>query len=298
MSVLQLRSGQEIVSIEDSPLCTFDELNQVQVVVDERMPDFFDLLPADHMWRKKLDHVTITPHVVLPLFSKFKGNMCAENYKLLMLIYNVHDLGRVLEGCNKSGIEHGYPEFKHHGEGSVKVLRAWGIHRMIRPKVWEVIEYAILNHVGSHTPYLATPRNQAGDMRYFFTAMLRDIDKLDTFRDTTAKYLYFQRKKNQEFKQHGFAEWGLIIPAHFLDDFEKHLPLDRRQIVSYEAYMLYFMSWIYDVNLREVVEMIIESDAIHWLMQYFQERLDADTYGRIQQTIKTYLQETYDIELA
>lgn len=272
-------------------------LDRAHRILDERMPELFNRLPADHMWRKKLQHVVVTPELVHPIIASFRGELSNELFQLLVFIYRAHDIGRAIEALKKLGSLPGdYRQFEHHGEESVNLLQEWGvIDGTLSAGAWEVAQYAILHHFGAWTPTLPESPEYLDNVKYFVTVLLRDIDKLSTFKETTAQYLYLRWKKEREIAMHGIPERHAVIPASFLSTFERREVPDfhgvkrRNEERSYEGYMLYFLAWLFDVNLARVMAEIVESNAIRWLLQYFSEQLPETDFGRIKRTVREYL---------
>lgn len=293
-------------TLEDVPVCSLDTLAQANKIVSQRAYGFFDNLPPGHMWRRKLEHIVASGDVFHPVMFDFQGTLTVESLELLKFVYRVHDLGRVLEAMRKLGhtdFTDQFGEFSNHAEASVRVLEAWGVLDLFQAPAQVVIRYAIINHFGPRTPVIMPAVDETvKQMQFLITVLLRDLDKLETFRSTTALYLLDSVKKRQEIAMHGVPEHLTVVPADFLDAFERRSPLPFHKVKgaderrSYEGYMLYFLSWIFDVNLQVVMKEIIACGAINMLLQYFMRQLPREEYDRIEQVVHAYIKQ-YQLSL-
>jgi len=86
------------------------------------------------------------------------------------------------------------------------------------------------------------------------------------------------------------GEQGTIEPLALLDTFTQYKSIDRTQCKSYEAFMLQFLAWIYDVNVKAVLEQIVQSGAVEQLLSYFKCHLPETQYQAILHATTQYLE--------
>ncbi len=291
MVEIQMISGR--LHYDDQPLCTDQDIDQALAVVAGRQDDLFQLLPDDHMWKAgKQEHMTRAHEAKQPIVDRFRGVICPVNFRLLEFIFRVHDLGRVIEGAHTLGtLPDGISYCGDHAEQSVLILQSWGALDSFSDQTRHLIEFVIRHHVGSYSPVaVGDLRDRHMSTTLLFTCLLRDADKYLIFRDRTRSYLYDGDKKSGEIRQHGLrGETGSIDPEDFLQAFTGRQVLDRKRMRSYEGYMLYLLSWLYDVNLREVLDAIVETGAPSMLVEYFYQQLPSETAALIDRAIGAYL---------
>ncbi len=87
------------------------------------------------------------------------------------------------------------------------------------------------------------------------------------------------------------GEQGRINPPEVLEAFRKHEPIPRDKCRSYEAYMLQYLSWIFDLNLSDSLQASVSSGMISKTLRYLKSRLSREEYGVIEDTIQGYVTE-------
>lgn len=289
------------IELENTPLCTRDQI----LIADKKINYLFltlgERLPDDHPWKApKIVHAMDARHVGANVFRALEGQIVKENFAMLVLMAGAHDMGRVIEAEKKEGlsVEPGYETIGHHGVLSVKVLEKAGVFDIFSKEASNVMKYAIEHHAYKSTPTLPEKATPFEKTQYVFTCILRDMDKLSIFKKQTDSYLYNLNHKQREAKVNSLeftdenltAEHGTIDPIDLLEVFSKYGVIDRSKCRFYEAYMLQYTAWIFDVNLRLIEEEIIGTGAINKLLGYFQKQLPLDQYQTIFQTIEDYLQ--------
>lgn len=123
------------------------------------------------------------------------------------------------------------------------------------------------------------------------------MDKLSTFTNRTNGYLRDEvnKKKQAEVNklnfdvEHPTAEWGMIDPPELIDVFMSNQAITRGDCRSYEAFMLQYLAWIYDINLKSMVGEAINTGVVNKLLDYFKEQLPGDQYQKINGATTQYL---------
>jgi hypothetical protein len=281
----------------DEPLCTLDQVGKARAIVERNMPALYDQLPDGHMWKSgKPAHMQLADDFFGGIFSELRASLCAENFELLRFIYLCHDLGRAHEVLYKlDRLPEAFQPFKNHADASVRIMRSWGALEPFSAVTYQVIVTAIRHHVDSKSPDVPNTNFPIILAQHLFMCLLRDLDKYANFLQRTDLYLNDATKKRHECEQHGFVgEMGAIVPVAFLDDFRSRRTPSlkwalQNGAVSYEAYMLYFLSWIFDVNLSIVQQEIVASGAVQQLLGYFCKQLPDTQHAIISKVMEAYL---------
>lgn len=294
---VRVETRQGCLSYTDRPLCTDGQINAALSIVASHQAGLFSLLPEDHIWNAgKQQHMSRANVAKQPLVDEMRNVISPSNFRLLEFIFRVHDLGRVIEGADKLGtLPPGITYCGNHAEQSVRLLNQWGALNSFTLETRGLIEYVIRHHVGAHSLCISEldAREPIEATALLFTWLFRDADKYLIFKDRTHQYLYDGEKKSGEMRVHEFAgELCRIDPEDFLATFGQHQVPNKNRIVSYEAYMLYYLSWIFDVNLRSVLQSIVETGAISMLLAYFYQQLPRDVAAQIEKATREYLAET------
>lgn len=255
--------------------------------------DVLDGLPEGHPWEKsKWEHADEATKEPDNIYDFLKEKLPDNYYTLLAFLASFHDLGRTIEGKKKLGLlPPDYRQFSHHGEESFNLLKEWEVLEQFPPETREIIEYAIIHHADKSTPLLPENPTDLDKKKYFYTCLLRDIDKLSLFRNKTDRYLFDPKEKTAQTKlNHLEGEQHLINPPIALETFGKFQTIQRGECLSYEAYMLQYLAWVFDIKLKTVLEEVVKIGAIEKILQYFREQnIPTDQYRKIEETVKTYL---------
>jgi hypothetical protein len=280
------------VEFDAKPICGYGEIREAIKRVNANVVKLAEALPAGHPWKEhKLLHMEQTAKEADEVEQMLgMGKVGGENLAFLKLMGGTHDIGRIVEGKKKLGLlPSDYREFANHGEESVNLLRDWGVSALFNGEAGAVLEYGILHHADK-----ATQEEDAGSAlgrtKYFFLAFLRDMDKLALFRNKTARYLWDDGEKTRQMAVNGLeGEMGRIEPREILSQFAQRQLIEHRLCRSYEAYMLQFLAWIFDLKLRLALEEVIKIGAVEQLLRYFEKQLPHQDSVLIRRTVNEYL---------
>jgi|GEM_PF-4552478 len=207
-----------------------------------------------------------------------------ETRSLLVFIYWLHDIGFCDTGINNE-----------HGRAAVKLLREWGVTGLFEDKVRQAIEYAIEYHC---QPQL--PQPESSELKDTFARVLRDWDKLGGFVYKSDGWLFDENAKAKEAEYcHAAGETGAIKPANILEEFQKLGYIDKKHVVdnnaSYEAIILLYLAWIFDVNYRETLEVLINLKIPDKFFKYFKKQLgqESSQFQIINNTFKKFLKHSH-----
>lgn len=286
------------VELENIALCHLDQVTEAEKSVESLYLQLGSSLPDGHPWKEaKIEHAARTRLAGAAAMVNIQAQLIEENSELLSFIALSHDLGRPIEARRNLGwVEVQYQQ-GHHGMLSVKAMESIGLLQSFPSETQEIVKYAVEHHADTRTPILPGDATGADKYKYVFTCLLRDMDKLSTFANRTEGYLFDEvnKKKQAEVnklsfdKEHPAAEWGIIDPPELVDIFASGQAIARGACKSYEAFMLQYLAWIYDINLRSMIGEAINTGVVSKILDYFNKQLPQDQYQKINQSTISYL---------
>jgi len=282
------------LTVSNEALCTTDQIKSAFAKVKEKYPEIVEGLPEGHPWRDdKITHATAVKRKGGRVFEEFKRQLSKENFALLIFIAGVHDIGRAIQAKKDHDIpvEEEFAESTNHGKYSVIALKKWGIFDILPEKASEIVAFAVEHHGDKLTPPLPRFPYEDEKLKFFFCAILRDMDKLEGIIGETNNYLFNEEYKGEQIKVNKLqGEEDKIVPRQVLDLFENYQPIDNDLCKSYESYILKLLAWIYDINLRGALNEILESRVIQdYFFKYFRKQLPPEESERIVKATKDYL---------
>jgi hypothetical protein len=291
--ILSFNIGLQQIEVSNRPLCSFVQLLQAKRKTEKILPELIEGLPREHPWREaKLSHEVVVLGGTKEIFEEIGDCFTEENYYLLLFIASVHDIGRIIEAKKQSGIESAeqYESGLDHGKYSISILERYGILDLFDKKTQEIIRYSIHHHSDRKMPVLEKQAGEEDCIAYIFTGLLRDMDKVGIFVGKTDKYIHNEEEKKKQIEANNLikGEAGAIIPKSLIDDFENKNTLDRNKCESYEAFMLQYLAWIFDINTEPGKKGVVESQFINKVLKYLENQLDSSEYERIESTIRDF----------
>jgi len=282
------------VEIPNQPLCTFEALLKSAAIIEKEYPKLIADLPEDEPWKyPKTAHAILTTSIGAKALAQIQQQLPEENFYLLLFIMGNHDLGRVMDAKKRRGLAMpaDYNFTPNHGAASAQLLKNWNALSQFPQDTQTIISYALLHHADKHTPELTPNASYIEKIQYAFVCFVRDIDKLSLFVNKTDQYLSDKKTKAEQMQVNRLnGEQGTIEPLALLDTFTQYKSIDRTQCKSYEAFMLQFLAWIYDVNVKAVLEQIVQSGAVEQLLSYFKCHLPETQYQAILHATTQYLE--------
>lgn len=276
------------VEIPNQALASFAQLLKAKRAIEQHYPELLELLPTGHPWRAaKETHSLLVGSGAPEVFEELRQEMTEENFYLLLLMASSHDFGRPLQVQRKN--EAAY-KGQHHGDFSVELLARWQVLENFEPVTQQIITYSVTHHADVVTPELARDAGDLEKIEYFYTSALRDLDKIGVFKGKTELYLFDQDEKNKQNTLGGFdGEQNSIQPPELLTEFTEGHMIDRKKCRSYEAYMLQFLAWMFDLNLKDSLHAVVQSGAVGKLLHYFERQLPGTEFQVIRQKTENYL---------
>jgi len=277
------------IEVSNHELCSDAGLRRLWGVGSQLLQDQIDRLPAGHAWRAKGKHGIETAEEALRSYRGLLDQMPERNVLLLLIVAALHDVGRP-EQFLRGDVQDG----KHHGHLSVDLLQEAGAFNELPNPTTDLVSYIIEHHADRSTPTLPRSAIRSERLAHVWTALIRDLDKVGLFRNKTQAYLYNEEEKERQeavlrrINPDYRGEVGSIEAARYLVEFQDFQTLDRTELLTYEAYMLQYLAWIFDLNLRASVEAVVKCGAVHSLLIYFKDQVP-DHYWAILSTTETYL---------
>lgn len=251
-------------------------------------------LPDGHAWKHgKPRHATAVAGEVIERAETL--GLPAEEAALVELMVYAHDIGRLVEaGRVVSG--QGMPAW-HHGRDSADVLRAVSGYLPGEHEWFDAMLIAIERHADQITPSRETLGGHAAS--WPLTTLLRDLDKRAGFRKARAyteddAEKARQAEANWPRERRSDPSWGMqmgrVDPPELLLSFLGRETLPRHRCRSYEAYMLQYLAWIFDVQHDEILAWIVEEDGPRIVLAYLRRQLPGEEYAKIAHVTEAYLE--------
>lgn len=188
-----------------------------------------------------------------------------NNYKRIAeAIALFHDIGRFLQFKK-------YKTFNdkvstNHAKLSIEILNKNTVLDDLSKKEKNFIETAILNH---NTRFI--DRSIKGK-RLFFTKLLRDSDKIDIYK---VMIDYYSGKYEDKEKD---LTWNLPETPGFskkiVDEILNNKNIDVKYVKNINDLKLFQISWIFDINFTESVNLIKKRDYINKLFSFLPEKME------------------------
>ena len=290
---IELVDGE--VSIKNKPLCTEKQIKKSKEIIQENLPKLLSTIPDGNPWKERKEkHMEMTKKETHEILQKhFQDKIVKENIELADFISKMHDLGRYLQAQKIAGVfkDYDYKDFENHGVAGVNLLKKWSALDPFSQKVQEIIKYAIGHHSEKNTTPLPDNSSDIEKNKFFYLCLVRDFDKYDGFCRKADNYLFDEatKEKQIEAQPHINGEKGEIKPNSLIDNFEKQETLDKNKVQSYEGFILQFFAWIFDMNLKVVLEKTCNSNASDKIFRYFENHIPESQLKRIQNTYNSFI---------
>lgn len=241
-------------------------------------------LPEDHVWRGKLKHSLETEKFFRE--ADFPNITKELEIDFISLVILSHDIGRLTPDGQR------HPE--RHGECSTAVLREL-IKLPENSELWRIFSFVVENH---NRPRIEQrPESEIDKIAFWLLSILRDFDKRETFRkDKALRYVSDKDYKRKQIKANwspGFnkGETNSIEPKSLINDFQRRESLNRGKCESYEAYMLQYLSWVFDVSNPNILREILDEGGPKIVLDYLEKQLDpdSDSFKRIKKAYEEFI---------
>ncbi len=233
-------------------------------------------LPDTMIWKEQKPRHALAAEQAARDIAPHLGLNALET-DVLGLLLTSHDLGRLVEAGRTHRKE---PRAKwHHGvDSEVEMMPILG-HEAVTP-FGRALLLAIRHHADATRVRLG---DVGGDeAAWALATVVRDIDKCEGFEQARR---YTEDRANMEKQRHQNwpeqiaeddawgTEMGKIEPIEMLDIFERHELLPRVKCRSYEAYMLQYLAWTFDIVHPEILKRAVAAGGPIIVRDYIDRRL-------------------------
>lgn len=212
---------------------------------------------------RKLEHIMRVAKICRNLAMELQ--LTEEQIQLAELIGVLHDIGRFEQyqifDQNTSSIALDTTKKFNHGEAGVAILKKDNyIRKYVQEDKYDAIIYRAIYE---HNRYELTAGLTEGEQ--LFCKIIKDADKLDLMYEAVA--IYWQEPKDiQEIE-------GGKLSEKMLADFYQHKLADNRNRVSRTDQILWFASFIFDINFPYSFKVLKEKDYISQMIDRFDYQL-------------------------
>jgi hypothetical protein len=204
---------------------------------------------------------------------------------VLCLLLTAHDLGRLVEAGRTTRKE---PRASWlHGTDSENEMKPI-LGSFADTKLGSAILLAIRHH--SAAKPVTLEECDGNEAVWALATVVRDIDKCEGFEQAawyTADEANKEKQRHQNWPEQiktdeiWGKEMGRIDPPEMLEIFERHELLPRVKCRSYEAYMLQFLAWTFDIVHPEILKRTLGTGGPIVVRDYIDRRLADEPEQRI-----------------
>ncbi len=177
-----------------------------------------------------------------------------------------HDIGRFEQYHNYRTFSDAHSE--NHSQIGIQVLKKLGLLDLFTPYQQQLICNCVLNH---NKPKV--PEHIHGE-EWLFSSMVRDADKLDIWYILTNGLL---PKKADEKEPHD----GYRICEKILETIKKRETVTLSLVKQKNDWVLFRLSWVFDINFKPVFELISKRDIVNKLINELPESPESEEIKHI-----------------
>ncbi len=166
-----------------------------------------------------------------------------------------------------------------HAQASIEYLKSNNTFNSLDEQVKTNLTEVILNH---HLPQLSQMEDSP---TRFYLRLLRDADKLDIWRMTTDN-LANSHKRQLLTKELGLKDKPVVTATYCMTILEGGFA-DKKGIVTFSDYLLYHMSWAFDLNFRKSFQVLNQKQ---YMRQYYDALPKNDLVFEIYRRIKIHIE--------
>lgn len=164
-----------------------------------------------------------------------------------------HDIGRLWlllpENSDKN--------ITDHADASIEFLKASPIFGQLDESTQNIVIQVIKNHNKPELP------KKDGEAILFYFKLLRDADKLDTWR-STSEYITRKGTKPNMAIELAISEKPVVTPSFCNTIIEGGIP-DKGDIVTFNDFIIFQMSWIFDLHFKKSFQILNQKQYIRHL---------------------------------
>lgn len=226
----------------------------------------------DPMIAMKISHSYHTAELAKILGKRL--GLKLEELELVKTIGLLHDIGRFVQ-YEKSRKYNDFASKIDHGQLAINYLYHENHIQdfKVPKKYYPMIKKAIFNH-----NKLAIEKNLT-EKELFFTRFLRDVDKIDIFRQNGAfsgEYECFNEKPTDKVKK----------------DFYAHHLVDGKNVKNNSDLVISEIAYVFDIQFPESYELLKETDNLELYLTAIEVKKEVEEeYEKIKKEVRNYLEE-------
>ena len=166
-----------------------------------------------------------------------------------------------------------------HAQASVQYLMTNKTFNSLDDSVKNNIAEIIRNH---HLPEISGKENSITD---FYLRLLRDADKLDLWR-VTIDSLINNKKRSLLATELGLNDKAMVTESICRKILEGGV-VNKNEIGTFNDYLLYQMSWVFDINFRKSYQILIQKQ---YMRHYYEALPKNDLVFEIYRKIKIHIE--------
>jgi len=186
-----------------------------------------------------------------------------------------HDIGRLWLILP----ENSETKITDHAEASIEYLNTNSTFRELDESAQSIILNVIRNHNKPDLP------KKEGESVLFYVKLLRDADKLDTWRSTT-EYLARKGTKPTMAVEMNLSDKVMVTPALCRTIIDGGIP-NKTDIVTFNDFIIFQMSWIFDLNFKKSFQLLNQKQYIRYLYDSLPKN---DSVIEIYRMIRIYIE--------
>jgi hypothetical protein len=283
------------ITIPRKEICNRKNITKAKKLVANNIPEVLEKIPDGHPWKERKEkHMKMTEKETHQILEEYFSEKLTDSMiELADFISNIHDLGRYLQAQKMVGNfdKEKYGDFSNHGEAGINLIEYYDLLEPFSEKVAEIIKYSVLHHSEKDTKKLPEKPNTQEKLKYFYLSIVRDFDKFDNFARKVDHYVASKEARRKQIDAHDFLEQeqGKIKPSKLLKNFQKQQTLIKDEVRSFEAFMLQFLAWIFDINLEVVLKETVACGGPEKLLNYLNKQLPKEQYQPIKKTCQDFI---------
>lgn len=301
MKKIGVHLGKGIFDVPTEVYWLPEEVAAAEAIIASLWPSLEALLPEGHIWGKpKRVHALKTRGFIDEIYPGI--GLATDHPMTLMakLAAEAIDLGRVMEHRVNNGqpVPLGFIKGNRHGVYSAEILRQWQVRLCFHDiESADILQWVVEHHSDVTMP--PTPKSRAyyRRMRHFLLATVRDLEVMATCDLKTDLYLWDEGEKAKQsramrdnYRPDFLGEAG-VINEEAMEAFRQWKPVPRELCATYEAYMLQYLSWIFDFSLEAALASTVVRRMAKSVLRYFEQRLsDSSQHAQVFERVIVWFQ--------
>jgi hypothetical protein len=178
----------------------------------------------------------------------------SENEKFIAeIVAQFHDIGRLWLLLP----ENSESKITDHAEASIEYLKTNSVFELLDETSQNIVIQVIKNH---NKPDLPKKDSEA---ILFYVKLLRDADKLDSWR-ATAEYITRKGGKPNMALELVLSDKPVVTPSFCKTIIEGGIP-NRSEIVTFNDFLIFQMSWIFELHFKKSFQIVNKKQYIRSL---------------------------------